>query len=116
MDTVNIILERRNIQDLTNAVVAHQPIAKQGLQVKEDVLTHYGGGRLACVKCGYSDVRALCLDHINGREPTEFGKPPPIGGIPLYRWLRREGYPEGYQTLCYKCNVVKCSVDYNWYK
>ena len=116
MNTLNIISDRRNIQDLTSAVTAHQDPKSHKLAVKIDVLTHYGEGKLACVKCGFSDVRALCIDHINGVEPTEFCSPIPRGGVPLYNWLMRDGFPSGYQTLCFNCNIIKAHVDYDWYK
>jgi hypothetical protein len=25
----------------------------------------------------------------------------------IYRWLRKHGYPEGFQTLCRGCNMAK---------
>ena len=71
------------------------------------VLTHYGNGQLKCVQCGFSDERALSIDHINGggnqhRKQSGCGT-----GIRLYFWLRKEGYPEGYQTLCMNCQFMK---------
>ncbi|KKL06542.1 hypothetical protein LCGC14_2595010, partial [marine sediment metagenome] len=33
---------------------------------KPYVLRYYGRGKLACVHCGFEDIRALTLDHING--------------------------------------------------
>jgi len=114
MDTKNIILERRNIADLTAAVVAHQDAKSRRMAIKVDTLTHYGNGRLACVKCGFSDFRALCLDHIKGSR--ELGSRPAYGGSVLYRQLRNRNYPSGYQTLCYNCNAVKAYTDNGWYK
>lgn len=29
------------------------------------------------------------------------------GGPHLYRWLRRQGYPGGFQVLCANCNMAK---------
>jgi len=76
-------------------------------RVKYDVLCHYSNdGSAICVKCGFSDIRALSIDHIksNGRE--ERGKMQSIGSS-FYRWLRRNSYPEGYQTLCMNCQFIK---------
>lgn len=68
-------------------------IRETGVKLKAEVLTYYGNGKAACVKCGFSDIRALCLDHINGGGTKESRK----GGTrELYRRLRREGYPNGY--------------------
>jgi hypothetical protein len=29
------------------------------------------------------------------------------GGVRFYSWLRRNNYPEGYQVLCFNCNIAK---------
>jgi hypothetical protein len=62
---------------------------------------HYGNGHLACVHCGYTDIRALTIDHANGlngrkRESSN-----------IYYWLRVHNFPEGYQTLCMNCQWIK---------
>jgi hypothetical protein len=75
-------------------------------RLKEDVLTHYGRGKLACVKCGFSDIRALSIDHINGGGNKE-RKKLKIGGRPFYSYLKASNYPEGYQTLCMNCQWIK---------
>ena len=75
-------------------------------KVKEQVLIYYGGGKLACVKCGFSDVRALTIDHINNdgfRERQAKWK----GGVHLCYALRGRGFPKGYQTLCFNCQWIK---------
>jgi len=79
-------------------------------RLKAEVLTHYGNGNLACVRCGFLDIRALCLDHVNGGGTRERREGKNIG-VKLYRTLKREGYPEGYQTLCYNCNTIKAHED-----
>lgn len=71
---------------------------------KRLVLTHYGNGKLACVRCGFSNIRALSIDHINGggcRGRKGFG------GNYWYHWLIKNNYPQGYQTLCMNCNWIK---------
>jgi len=78
-------------------------------QIKLQVLTHYGNGSLACIKCGYNDVRALSIDHIDGRKSA--GHRHGWGGIALYQWLIRQDYPEGYQTLCMNCQWIKRFTD-----
>lgn len=76
-------------------------------RAKTDTLTHYGFGKLVCVRCGFSDIRALTIDHINsgGSRDRKAGKIP--GGGLFYAWLRRKGYPEGYMTLCMNCQFIK---------
>ena len=76
-------------------------------KTKREVLTHYGNGKYACVKCGFGDSRALSIDHINSggrKERIKLGK---ATGGKFYYWLRAQGYPEGYQTLCMNCNGIK---------
>lgn len=81
-------------------------------KIKVEVLSHYGNGGLACVSCGFSDIRALTLDHINnnGAEERRANKVVKSGGTWLYQWLRRQGYPGGYQTLCMNCQFIKEKV------
>lgn len=72
------------------------------LAIKEEVLRHYGP---ACRCCGITEMVFLTLDHVDGvpvlpRDRTD-------GGIQLYRRVRREGYPTGFQTLCWNCNYAK---------
>jgi len=73
--------------------------------LRRNVLTHYGDGRLACVQCGFDMYEALDIDHIEGvkkyiGEAKHHGKQ-------LIFWLDREGYPDGFQTLCRNCNWLK---------
>ena len=79
---------------------------KQRKKLKEEVLTHYGGDKLACVWCGFDDIRALSLDHMNNdgyrvRKYREFT------GDSIYYYLKKQGYPTGYQTLCMNCQFIK---------
>lgn len=72
-------------------------------KLKTEALTYYGNGKLACIRCGFTDIRALTVDHIEG------------GGYQhrlilrknIYVWLRQQGYPEGFQTLCGNCQLIK---------
>ncbi len=29
------------------------------------------------------------------------------GGSVLYSWLKKQGYPPGFQVLCHNCNLAK---------
>jgi len=69
------------------------------------VLTHYGNGKLACLRCGFDDIRALSIDHINGdganhKRQLKYAS---IG----YRWYINQNFPKGYQTLCMNCQWIK---------
>lgn len=72
--------------------------------IKNMVFLKYGG--YTCCECGATDPDILTIDHIdpslvvknNGRRE---------GGYELYRRLKREGFPSGYQVLCFNCNIKK---------
>jgi len=69
------------------------------------VLLYYSNDTMACVKCGFSDIRALCLDHINGGGSEHRRKFKNGGNV--WCWLARHGFPPGYQILCANCNTIK---------
>ena len=79
-------------------------------KVKTDVLGHYGSGKLGCVKCGFTDIRALSIDHINGDGATH-RKVIKMSGQRFYRWLKVNDYPKGYQTLCMNCQFIKAAEE-----
>lgn len=60
------------------------------------------GNRCAC--CGESKLEFLSLDHVNGNG-TQHRRSIPGRSLPL--WLRRNGYPAGFQVLCHNCNFSK---------
>lgn len=72
-------------------------------QLKRQIMDYYGGN---CVCCGESDLRFLTIDHINnnGKEHRKQGVG---GGDNIYRWLRKNEFPKGFQTLCYNCNIAR---------
>lgn len=74
-------------------------------KIKIIVLTKYGNGKLACVHCGFDDLRALCIDHIDGGGKEEYDSLPSPDA--MYRKLIKNNYPKGYQTLCMNCNWIK---------
>lgn len=76
-------------------------LLKWALKIK--VLTYYGNGKLACVRCGFNDVRALSLDHINGDGKAHRASVK----MPMYAWVERNNYPSMFQTLCYNCQHIK---------
>jgi hypothetical protein len=76
-------------------------------RIKHEVLTAYGG---KCACCGQTRAIFLCIDHINGKGHEHLRQ---IGtrGIGLYEWLKREGFPSGFQVLCHNCNHAKGTSD-----
>lgn len=81
-------------------------VTESNHRLKIEVLTYYGNGRCACVRCGFKDIRALSVDHIEGGGNRER-----VGRLKntrtFYRGLQQEDYPDGYQTLCMNCQWIK---------
>ena len=68
-------------------------------RVKFIVLSHYGPAhtlRCAWPECGVCDIDLLTLDHVNNDGAQDVRK-----SATLYRHLIRNGFPEGFQTLCW---------------
>lgn len=78
---------------------------------KLKVLTHYGNGKCACVRCGFDDVRALSIDHINGYGKKKTKTESIRSGTGLYYFLIRNCYPPGFQTLCMNCQFIKRAIN-----
>lgn len=74
---------------------------RKGQEIKYKVFSHYG---LKCACCGESDIRFLTIDHINN-DGNKHRKE--IGLLAIYRWLIRNNFPDGFQALCYNCNLGK---------
>jgi len=86
--------------------VRHQKL-RERQNIKVAVLTHYGNGKPACVRCGFDDLRALSIDHIYGGGSKHRQAVSKGGGYNFYHWLKRQGFPEGYQSLCMNCQLIK---------
>lgn len=83
------------------------------LRRKIATLTHYSNGdKPECVMCGFSDVKALSIDHINGGGTRERLNNPNLKGRSVYHYLNKMEFPDGYQTLCMNCQFIK-RVDNN---
>jgi hypothetical protein len=74
--------------------------------LKREILFHYSRGSMRCACCGFMDLRALSIDHMNSNGADHRRE---INGD-LYTWLKRNNYPCGYQVLCMNCQWVKRAV------
>ncbi len=80
-------------------------------KVKYEVLGHYSkklsnSDFPCCNCCGEHDFLIfLTIDHITNRKNVTHEKG--LGGQKMYHYLRKNGYPTGYQVLCYNCNSAK---------
>ncbi len=76
-------------------------------QQKEQCLAAYGQ---QCVRCGFPDIRALSIDHIDGggsQHRREIRRH-------FYRWLIANNFPPGFQTLCMNCQFIKRHENQEW--
>jgi len=73
-------------------------------KIRNTILMHYSNGTLKCARCGFDDIRALDIDHINNKaeDRKKFGKNVYCFYIELAKKL-----PDGYQVLCRNCNWIK---------
>lgn len=79
-------------------------------KIKKSTMDRYGG---SCVCCGESELDFLTIDHIheNGAAHRRELGPTKKSGVHFYLWLKKNGYPSGYQTLCMNCNLSKHNND-----
>ena len=76
-------------------------------RVRQEVLEVIGNGIIVCVKCGFNDIRAIQIDHINGGGFKEFQNS--VSSVSYYRNMLV--HPEKYQLLCANCNWIKRYTD-----
>lgn len=75
--------------------------------LRQLVLNHYG---YRCVCCGENELIFLTIDHINNdgaEHRKQLCKNSNVGSVGLYRWLKKNNFPDGFQILCYNCNIGK---------
>lgn len=77
-------------------------------KMRDDAYDAYGGRKCAC--CGESEPSFLTIDHIENdgsKHRKILGNGKRLDGTYLYRWLKKNNYPIGFQVLCYNCNSGK---------
>ena len=74
-------------------------------KLKIEILNYYSNNNPKCNCCGEKQFEFLTLDHINGggKEDRKIRG----WGSAFYYNLRKEGFPPGFQVLCYNCNMAK---------
>ncbi len=76
-------------------------------ELKQLVLKYYGNGVVACVLCGYNNIDALSIDHIDGSGAKHRRENRYLAGRKIYGWLIKNNFPDGYRTLCMNCQWVE---------
>jgi len=69
---------------------------------KREAFDAYGGP--VCVCCKEDEYDFMTIDHINGGGGAHRKE---IGNYSIYFWLKKNGYPPGFQVLCFSCNFAK---------
>lgn len=69
------------------------------------VLSHYSNGNPRCVCCGEREIAFLVIDHIRGGGNDD--RKIRGEGTAFIISLIKEGFPPGFQVLCYNCNMAK---------
>lgn len=84
-------------------------------QLKIDAFLNYGG--IICVCCKEEELKFLTIDHVQNDGAIDRAKG--LVGIKLYRWMRKNNYPDKarFRVLCYNCNSMRgnygfCSHEY----
>lgn len=75
---------------------------KSARQLREAAIAHYGGH---CSCCGESRYEFLTIDHIEN-DGAEHRRTV-VSSRSICFWLKQNGYPEGFQVLCWNCNTAK---------
>jgi len=75
-------------------------------QIRYEVLSYYSQGTLRCACCEIADYEFLTIDHANG-DGAKHRRETPTVRTALAAWLRRNGFPEGFQVLCLNCNFAR---------
>jgi hypothetical protein len=64
-----------------------------------------------CCKCGFEDIRALQIDHVNGRGNIHRKN---NSWSTIYRSIINRTNTEKFQLLCANCNYIKRFVENNY--
>ena len=74
----------------------------QRISTKKSIIDFYGG---SCIRCGFTDWRALQIDHINGGGHKELEI---RSSNQIYKMIINGKLRKGdYQLLCANCNWIK---------
>lgn len=85
-------------------LTASQSLLARYAKERLKIIEHYTKGKMACVQCGESRFRALCIDHVNA-DGNIFRKK--RTSQQEWRKIIEGGFPDSYQILCHNCNICK---------
>lgn len=98
------LVDRPKCKKEENRLLRTRETYRKIKQRKLNLILELGGG--CCKRCGFSDPRALQVDHVNGDGWLERKKKVVVRVLPDN--LIIQGFREGkYQLLCCNCNWIK---------
>ena len=73
-------------------------------------------GQVQCVRCKFSDIRALSLDHVEGGGRKHMEALGVKKASEFYQWLKDHHYPQKprLQVLCMNCQFIKANENAEW--
>lgn len=90
------------INGKTRCETCSKKFIKKNRDLKIEVFEAYGGAKCNC--CGEIIEQFLTIDHVNN-DGAEHRKQ--VGRSNVLSWLKKNNYPEGFQVLCFNCNMGK---------
>jgi hypothetical protein len=76
---------------------------RQRAMLRDETFAAYGG--YICTCCGETNKYFLSLDHVNGGGNEHRRSIKRKSGVGFQYWLKKNGFPPGFQVLCYNCNL-----------
>ena len=74
-------------------------------RLRLEAIAYYSNGKNVCACCDESEMKFLTIDHVNGGGKEHRRQMGP--GTPIALWLKKNGYPPGFEILCFNCNCAK---------
>ncbi len=97
-------VERNRLNPVTHA----RDMRNYRQRLRAEVLAAYAlDGAIACRCCGEDEEKFLAMDHVNNDGSAHRKTPEHGTGNGFYIWLKRNGWPSGFQILCHNCNFAK---------
>lgn len=109
MHSVTVELEHPTAKpDIKSSCIARN---KHRAKLKNDVVNFYSLGRMCCQNCQQDDIEVLTVDHINNDGNVHRKSIKSTGGSPFYQWIRNNNFPDGFQILCFNCQMRKQRIE-----
>lgn len=98
-------LEDTNVKYCSKCRVQNSiELKRRHTELKLKAFEMYGG--VFCKCCGIDNPVFLTIDHINN-DGNIHRRQDKQANNNMYRWLAKNNYPEGFQVLCWNCNMGK---------